>query len=134
MTLNDGEINVRRTHPNMYWQLMALSVAGIAFGANFILLQPTFLIWHGPNELWGAIFLVVSVARIIALNVYRRLRLVRATLAISVGYMLFLGMGTTEPFLEGVGSLQLPIFYALAVALQVPLLWEPFVNPETAKQ
>lgn len=131
MRINADEINVRRTHPNLYWLLMVLSVTGIALGANFILLQPTFLIFDAPNVLWGTIFLVSSVARMIALNVYRRLRVVRATMAFSVAYMAFLAIGTGQPFWEGTGSLQLPIIYAGMALLQVPLLAEPFVNPET---
>lgn len=145
--INDGEINVRRTHPNLYWLLMFLALTGIALGLNFIILQPTFPIWDAPNVLWGTIFLVLSVARIIALNVYRRLRWVRATMAFSAAYMAFLAIGTGEPwwhwFMAEIGvsggdpsraSLQLPIIYAGMALLQVPLLFEPFVNPVTAKQ
>lgn len=128
------EINVRKTHPNLYWLLMFLAATGIALGLNFIFLQPTFLIWDAPNVLWGAIFLVVSVARVVALNVYRRLRWVRATMAFSAAYMAFLAIGTCQPFIEGNGSLQLPIIYAGMALLQVPLMFEPFVNPVTAKQ
>lgn len=129
----NGEINVRKTHPNLYWVLMFLAATGIALGLNFILLQPTFLIWDAPNVLWGAIFLVVSFARLIALNIYRRLRWVRATMFFSAAYMGFLAIGTSQPFIEGSGSLQLPIIYAGMTLLQVPLLFEPFVNPVTAK-
>lgn len=128
------EINVRRTHPNLYWLLMVLSVTGIALGANFIILQPTFPIFATPNAVWGALFLVTSLARIIALNLYRHLRWVRATMAFSMAYMAFLAVGTAQPWAEGTGSLQLPIMYAGFALLQVPLMWEPFVNPETAKQ
>lgn len=133
MKLNNGEINVRRTHPNLYWLLMVLSVTGIALGLNFIVLQPTFHIFAAPNAVWGGIFLATSIARLIALNVYRRLRWVRATMFFSAAYMAFLAVGTGQPFVEGTGSLQLPIIYAGMALLQVPLLWEPFVNPETAK-
>lgn len=131
--INDGEINVRKTHPNLYWLLMVLAATGIALGLNFIFLQPTFLIFDGPNVLWGVIFLVSSIARIIALNVYRRLRWVRATMAFSAAYIGFLAIGTAQPYVEGAGSLQLPIIYAGMALLQVPLLMEPFVNPVTAK-
>lgn len=131
--MNADEINVRKTHPNLYWLLMVLSLVGIALGANFILLQPTFLIFDAPNVLWGVLFLASSFARMISLNIYRRLRWVRATMAFSVAYMAFLSVGTGQPFWEGTGSLQLPILYAGMALLQVPLLVEPFINPETAK-
>lgn len=130
---NSDEINVRKTHPNLYWILMVLSLAGIALGLNFIYFNPTFHIFDTPNIVWGAIFLVSGIARIIALNVYRRLRFVRATMAFSAAYMGFLAIGTGQPWIEGVGSLQLPIMYALVALIQVPLLFEPFINPETAK-
>ena len=125
---------MRKTHPNFYWVLMLLAATGIALGCNFIFLQPAFLIWDGPNELWGGIFLVISVAKIVALNVYRRLRWLRATMAFTAAYMAFLAVGTAEPYVNGVGSLQLPILYVGLALFQVPLLMEPFVNPETAKQ
>ena len=48
-------------------------------------------------------------------------------------YTAFLAVGTGEPWLEGCGSLQLPILYAGLALLQVPLMREPFVNPVTAK-
>lgn len=128
-----AEINVRRTHPNLYWLLMVLAGTGIGLGLNFIFLQPTFLIWDAPNVLWGAIFLLSSANRIIALT-SRRLRWVRATMAFQCAYMAFLAIGTSQPYIEGQGSLQLPIIYAGMALLQVPLLMEPFVNPETAKQ
>lgn len=131
--MNGDQINVRKTHPNLYWLLMALSLTGIALGLNFIFLQPTFLIFDAPNVLWGTIFLVLSIARVVALNVYRRLRWVRATMAFSAAYMAFLAIGTSQPYIEGSGSLQLPIIYAGMALLQVPLLFEPFVNPETAR-
>lgn len=133
MAINGGEINVLRTHPNLYWFLMFLSFGGIALAVNFFIFNPTFSIWGRPHELWGAIFLVSSFARLIALNVFRRLQWVRLTMFISVAYMAFLAIGTSQPAFEGNGSLQLPIVYALVVAIQVPLLFEPFINPKTAK-
>lgn len=131
---NADEINVRKTHPNLYWLLMFLAATSIALGLNFVFLQPTFHIFDAPNVLWGTIFLLTGSARFIALNIYRRLRLVRATVAFSAVYMAFLAVGTGEPWLDGVGSLQLPILYAGLALLQVPLLMEPFVNPETRHQ
>lgn len=142
-----AEINVRKTHPTLYWILMAIAFVGIGLSLNFFFLRPTFPIWGVPNAIWGAIYLVSSVASIVTLNVYRRLLLLRVTMAFSAFYMGFLAVGTTQPFLEGdanlqfalpvwegKASLQLPIVYAGLVAIQVRLLWEPFLNPVTAKQ
>lgn len=127
-------IDIRKTHPNLYWLVVILAVVQIALGLNFIINQPTFPIFSGPNELWASIFLVIGFGKLIALNLYRRLRLVRAFMALAVAYMMFLALGTTQPFLEGAGSLQLPILYAGLSALQIPLLLEPFVNPWTSKK
>lgn len=128
-----GEINIRYTHPGMYWIMMALAVGEVAFGWNFIRNDPTFAIYDGPNNLWGGIFVGLGLARLTALNVYRRLALVRASMVFSLFYMGFLAYGTTTPYREGTGSLQLPFFYALVAAIQIPLLFEPFVNPLTAR-
>lgn len=128
-----GTIDIRKTHPNLYWLVMILAVVQIALGCNFIFLDPTFPIYEAPNVLWGVLFLVIGFGKIISLNFYRRLRLVRGLMAFAVTYMMFLAFGTTQPFLEGVGSLQLPILYAGMSALQIPLLLEPFINPWTSK-
>lgn len=126
-------IDIRKTHPNLYWLVMTVAIMDVALGLNFIILQPTFSIYAAPNVLWGMIFLGIGVSKLVSLNLYRRLRLVRASMAVAVAYMMFLGLGTTQPWLEGSGSLQLPILYMSMSALQIPLLLEPFINPWTAK-
>lgn len=130
----NGTINVRRTHPNLYWAVVILTGATIALGLNFLLLDPTFLIYGAPNQLWGAIFILLGASQFVFLNVVRRLKAVRATMAATVAYLLFLGVGTAEPFVEGSGSLQLPIMYLALAALQIPLVVEPFINPWTARR
>lgn len=123
----DG-IDIRKTHPNLYWLVMILATTQIALAFNFFILSPTFPIYAAPNVLWGVIFLAIGISKIVALNFYRRLGLVRAMMAFAVAYMMFLGLGTCQPFLEGSGSLQLPILYAGLSALHIPLLLEPFNN------
>lgn len=130
----EGTIDIRKTHPNLYWLVMTLALVGLALGLNFIFLHPTFPIYGASNYLWGGIFLGIAFGKIISLNLYRRLRLVRGIMAFAVAYMMFLALGTMQPYLEGVGSLQLPILYAGMSALQIPLLLEPFINPRTAKR
>lgn len=129
----ESAFDIRKTHPNLYWLVMILAVVGIALGLNFIVNSPTFLIYAAPNVLWGVIFLAIGLGKIVSLNFYRRLRLVRAIMAFGVAYMMFLALGTMQPFLEGSGSLQLPILYVGMAALQIPLLLEPFVNPWTSR-
>lgn len=131
--INDGEINVRRTHPTLYRMLMAIALVGIGLSINFFFLKPTFPIWGVPNIIWGGIFLVVSINSIVSLNFYRRLEWVRATMGISTAYFAIMAVGTTAPSWKGDASFQLPLVYALVVAFQFFLLKEPFLNPETAK-
>lgn len=137
----NGEVNIRKTHPNLFWLVMIQAVAGAALGLNFIggtlsdgYPSPTFPIFGAPNALWGVIFLALSAVRIMSLTIIRRMRLVRALIAFSTVYTMFLAFGTMQPWIEGKGSLQLPILYAAMSALQMPLLLEPFVNPWTAKR
>lgn len=131
--MNGGEINIRKTHPFVYRLIMSMAFVSLALGWNFIQNQPTFLIYDLPNVLWGGIFLAVGLGQILALNFYRRLRLVRASLAFSAAYMAVLAWGTSTPYREGTGSLQLPIFYAGWCLIQLPMLFEPFINPWTAR-
>lgn len=131
--MGDG-INIRKTHPGFYWMMMTLAIFGIANGLNFIINSPTFPIYSAPNVLWGVIFIVIGIGKTIALNFYRRLRLVRALMACAVVYMMFLALGATQPFLEGTGSLQNPLLYAALSGVQIWfLLREPFWNPATDK-
>lgn len=128
------EIDIRKTHPNLYWQEMGLSLVYVLLGLNFIFLHPTFLIFERPNLLWGIVFLVLGGSEAIFLNFYRSPHLVRLCMAFSVGYMLLLCLGATQPFLEGNGSLQNPILYLALMIVQIPLLREPFVNPWTRRK
>jgi hypothetical protein len=83
---------------------------------------------------WAAVFLLIGLSGLVLLNLWRRLRLLRATTSLSVAYSLFLAVGTSQPLLDGKGSLQLPLMYLALAALQIPLMLEPFVNPWTAKR
>lgn len=127
------EVHIRKTHPNLYWLVMVLAGMQIALAFNFFILSPTFPIFGAPNVLWGAIFLTVGVSKIIVLNLYRRLRLARAVMAFSWVYVMFIGLGTCQPFLEGTGSLQLPIVYVGMAGVLLILLLEPFFNPLTER-
>jgi hypothetical protein len=130
----NGTINVRKTHPNLYLNITVFGLLSIALGINFWVLSPTFLIFDFPNWFWGTIFLTLGTVKLFFLNFYRCLKLVRGAMAFAVGYLLFLGLGTMQPFLEGTGSLQLPILYLGCALLQSAVLLEPFINPWTARR
>lgn len=130
----EGPVSVRMTHPNLYRTVMMLGILNVALGLNFWILSPTFLIYDMPNQLWGSIFLALGTCKLVFLNVWRRLRGVRAVMACAVAFYLFLGAGTMQPFFEGQGSLQLPLMYLGVAVLQIPVLVEPFINPWTSRR
>lgn len=131
--VGDGFVNIQKTHPNLYWLVMILGVMQIALALNFFILSPTFPIFAAPNVLWGVIFLVIGVGKVVSLNFYRRLGLVRAIMSFSWVYTMFIGLGTCQPFLEGSGSLQLPIVYVGISGVLLVLLFEPYINYLTAR-
>lgn len=130
----NGTIDVRKTHPNLWRSVMLYASVNMLLGLNFLVLQPTFLIYDQSNYLWGVIFLAAGLAKVVFLNFYRSLRNVRLTMAFEVSFMFFIALGATQPFLEGEGSLQLPILYVGMALLELPMLIEPFVNPWTARR
>lgn len=117
--------DLRKTQ-SLYWQVMALSVVMVALGINFLAFTPTFLVYRLPNELWGSIFLALALARLASL-VRRNVRLLRATMWLSVVAFLGFAPGTMQPVLEGKGSLQLSILYiGLGVMELVRLIMDSF--------
>lgn len=129
-----GPIRLRLTHPNLWRSVQIYAALTVALGFNFILLHPTFPIYGASYYLWGGIFLGLGTAKLVFSNVVHNLTAVRVAMAAEIAYMLFLGVGTMEPYLNGVGSLQLPILYLGLCALELPLLLEPFFNPWTARE
>lgn len=130
----DGTIDIRRTHPNLYLMVMTLALVDVLLAANFYVLKPTFEVYHTTNWIWGAAFLALGVSKLWFLNVYRSLRAVRMTMACAFSFVIFFAAGTCEPWLDGEGSLQLPIMYLGMALIQVPMLLEPFLNPFTARR
>lgn len=130
----NGDINIRRTHPNLYWLVMTAAVTMLLLAANFYWLNPTFEVYHLSNYVWATIFLALGTGEIVFLNIYRSLRWVRRTMACAFGFLMFFAFGTGEPWWDGQGSLQLTIVYAYMMATQVPLLFEPFIQPFTARR
>lgn len=130
----NGQINLHRTHPNLYLGISTFALIDLALGVCFLVFTPTFQVYGMPYQLWGVIYLVLGICQIIFLNFYRSLPLVRVTMACSITFALFFGVGTLQPVFEGNASPQLMILYAGVAALQLPLLLEPFINPWTAKR
>jgi len=131
--LNGGRVDLRKTHLNLWRMVLLLALGELLLGANFLWLQPTYPIFHAPNELWGVCFVVIALAQALALLISHSLPLVRGCMSVAVAYILIVAVGACEPWLDGVGSLQLAILYAGMAVIQLPLILEPFLNPMTNK-
>lgn len=126
-------VNVRQAHPNYWVSVMTFSGIYLALALNFLFLNPSFLIFGAPNQVWGSIFLMLSIGQILLIS-KGCLRWLRRLMACSVVYLAVLGAGTSQPFLDRTGSLQLPIMYVGLATLLVPLRAEPPSNPLTMKE
>lgn len=120
-------------HPNLALLITTIAVLDLLLGLNFLFLNPTFLIWHAPNWIWGSTFLILGTGKLFSLYVLNNQWAVKVFVLLNILYASCLAAGTSEPFLDGAGSLQLPIFYLGLAVIQVPTLVEPFLNPATAK-
>jgi hypothetical protein len=132
--VSNGTPDIRKTHPLLWRAVMAYAAICGFLGLNFIFFHPAFLLYHQSNYWWGAIFLILCISKIVFLNLYRNLHLMRVTMACEVSFMLFLALGATEPVWTSSASLQLPILYIGLAILEIPLILEPFVNPWTARR
>lgn len=127
-----NEIKLKDSHPNLYRSIMVFAFIGIALGLNFFFTNPTFQQYGISKNIIGGIFMALGVGEVIFLNFYRSVKVIRALMAMSVGYMTFWAVGTSLTFFTGQTSLQLFILYIGLALLQLFLLIEPFTNPANA--
>lgn len=123
---------VRQAHPNYWVSVMTFSMIYLALAANFLFLHPSFLIFGAPNQVWACIFFLLAVGQTVTVNM-GQLPWLRRVMACSIVYMALLAVGTSQPFLDKTGSLQLPILYLGLATLLVPLRAEPPSNPLTMR-
>lgn len=124
-----NKVNIRLTHPNLYNSLLVFAFINIGLGLNFIFSNPTFNPYMIPKEIIGSIFLALGVSKLIFLQAFRNLRMLRLAMAAEVMFMAFWGIGTSITFFQGRTSLQLFVLYAGLSVLEVFLLVEPIANP-----
>lgn len=124
--------NLRLTHPNLYRALMTDAAILIALAANFLLSTPTFNPFDIHKEYVGTGFLIIGLSELVLLNFFRSLIALRVVLMISITYLIFWGIGTTQSYFDGRSSLQLFILYFGLASIKASLLLEPFSNPATA--
>lgn len=124
-------VSVRKTHPNMYRVIMVTALMNVALAVNLYFTKPTFTPYGLEKETIGFIFLVLGIGKIIFLNFYLNLKLVRLMIAISVSFMLFWGLSNSQQSFAGKASFQLPILYIALALINLFLLLEPVSNPLT---
>lgn len=122
-------VNLRTTNPTLFRGVLTVAIIFIAMALNFLLTVPTFEQFGIPKNVIGWGFMILGVGQVIALTLWRDLRVVRLGLAAGIIYCLFWGVGTSQTFFEGKSSLQLLILYLGIAAIQVPLLFSPYLNP-----
>lgn len=128
----DRGVNLRVTNPALFRGALTIAIIFICLGLNFLLPfipPPTFKQYGISPDFLGAGFLILGVAQIVALTLYRDLYIVRSLIVAGIVYCLFWGVGTTETFFQGTASLQLFVLYMGLAVIQVPLLLSPYFNP-----
>lgn len=128
-----SRMNVRKTHPGLYRQIMTLGLAEVALAVNFWFSHPTFNPYGISKNLIGAIFFILGASQLMFLNVFRDLSKVRITLATSIACTFAWGVANTQQVFTGNASMQLPILYLALCVLQIPLVIEAPVNLTTEK-
>lgn len=129
MAQDFNKVNIRLTHPNLYYSLLVFAFINIGLGLNFIFANPTFNPYQIDKTVIGSIFLTLGLLKITFLQLFRHLRILRVVMTAEVIFMVFWGIGTTITFFQGRTSLQLFALYAGLSALEVFLLLEPIANP-----
>lgn len=127
------KVNLRLTNPDMYKSVMLFVIFCISMTLNYWFSKPTFNP-YGIQRPWiGLTFLIIGMALILLLNVFRNLKLVRITLAVAGGLLIFWGISNTQQSFAGKASFAFPIllFYVASIILK-DLLQSP-VNPMTRK-
>lgn len=124
-------VSIRKTHPAMYRVLMIVAVMFVALALNLYLTTPTFNPYGISKTLIATIFLVLGVSKIIFLNIYHNLKLVRLMVAIATSFMMFWGVSNSQQSFAGKASFQLPILYITLALINLPFLVEPASNPLT---
>lgn len=128
-----NDINIWKTHPNLYYMLMGLAVGFALLGLTFAFTTPTFNPLSIPYPIVGTVFFVLGIAKIVFLNFYRRLNVVRVLMAIEIFVAVGWGLGSAITWGQRLSSPQLSILYLLLAFIEYRLQLEPVINPLTKK-
>lgn len=128
MTMHD-KVRIRQTHPNLWRQIMTLSISCVLLAVNFWYSNPTFNPFGISKNIVGVVFVLLGVWLFIVLNVFKNLRMVRLGSATSFVVIVVWGAMNTQQWFAGNASLQNPILYGTIATFNFFLLIEPPVNP-----
>lgn len=126
--------DIRKSHPSLFYTMLIIAVVCIGEGVNFLSSTPTFKPYNISFTLIGSIFLAIGLSELVFLNLYRNLFLLRLTVSLSSGFLLFWGITNTQQSFAGKASFQLPILLIGLALVQLRTLQEPSVNPITMKK
>lgn len=128
------QVNLRKSHPGLFRSILTVAYMGLGLGLNFWFTTPTFNPYGVDKFIIGTIFALLGLSQILFLLIFRDLRKVRITLAVSISWMMFWGLSNSQQSFAGNASFQLPVLFITISILQIPLLIESPVNPITEKK
>lgn len=123
------DARLRLLHPSLNRLTLLSALWSLALAGNFLAFMPTFDIFQTPNVVWASLLAATGACEFFFLIIVNRLARVRQAMTAGAGVCLLLAVGTSEPYLHGIGSLQLPIMYVGLGLLKLYLVLEPPVNP-----
>lgn len=126
-----NQINIRKSHPNLYRGLMTMGFISAGLGLNFLFTTPTFNPYQIDKAFVGVVFLLLGLSKVFVLNFVRNLKWLRINMATSLAWTFFWGIGTSITFFQQKTSLQLFVLYMGLSAIQFFYIIEPLSNPNT---
>lgn len=127
-------VNLRKTHPGLYRGIMLFSLFCLATSLNYFFSKPTFNPYGIPKESIGLVYLSISLVLLVLMNIFRNLKLVRITMALSSGFLVFWGISNTQQAFAQKASFALPILLVYIALSLIRDLLEPPVNPMTRRR
>lgn len=129
-----SKVDIHKTHPNLYYGMMILSVMRVLLAVNFWTSSPTFNPFSINKHYVGIVFFVIGFSQLVFLNLYRNLHWIRRIQTLSLVVLIMWGMGNMQQSFAGKASFQLPIFCIGLALLHIPMILEPPINPMTERK
>lgn len=127
-------VNLRNTHPTLYWQTMTFALMSVALAASYWFgPAPAFHPYDIPIPAVAAVFGAYGVWQIFSLSIHHLL-MVRIGMASAFVFMGAWGFANTIQGIAGKASFTLPIILLAIAASHLKLLTESPVNPMTRRK